>query len=207
MALSEKQERFCELYVGECCGNGTEAAVRAGYTENRRSAAEIARQNLRKLDIVSRIKDLRREALACSGYDKEKVKELIVRRMVAAVDTSLTDVVHISASSDGPERQAALDAIAAANGGQRVLDFGDVIFVPTVGLTEEAGSAIKRLNYSPASRKFPAKLDVEMMDPIAAAKLLAEVVGLKDADSTVNVSLSPTVILEQVESRREAAHG
>ncbi len=189
MALSEKQERFCELYIGECNGNGTEAAVRAGYTDNRRSAAEIARQNLRKLDIISRIKDLRREALVSSGYDKEKIKELIVRRMVAAVDTSLTDIVHISPSIDDPKRQSALDAVAAANGGQRVLDFGDVIFVPTVGLTEEAGSAIKRINYSQESEKFPAKLDVEMIDPIAAAKLLAEIVGLKDADTTVNVNL------------------
>ena len=189
MALSEKQERFCELYIGDCRGNGTEAVVRAGYTENRISAADIARQNLRKLDIISRIKDLRREALIDSGYDKEKVKELIVRRMVAAVDTSLTDIVHISPSSDDPNRQSALDAVAAANGGQRVLDFGDVIFVPTVGLTEEAGSAIKRINYNQESEKFPARLDVEMIDPIAAAKLLAEVVGLKDADTTVNVNI------------------
>ena len=45
-------------------------------------------------------------------------------------------------------------------------------------------------------------LEVEMHDPIAAAKLLAEVVGLKDTDANVNVNISPAVILQQVEARR-----
>ena len=205
MALSEKQELFCALYVGECRGNGTAAAIRAGYSE--KTASQQAYENLRKPDIISYIKDLRREALVASGYDKDKIKELIVRRLVAVVDASLTDIVHISPSYNDPNRQAALDAVAAANGGQRVLDFGDTIFVPTVGLTEETGSAIKRINYSSESLKVPAKLDVEMLDPIAAAKLLAEIAGIKDSDGAVNVNLSPTVILEQVESRREAVNG
>lgn len=202
MALSEMQERFCQFYVGECRGNGTEAVVRAGYTENRSSAAVIASQNLRKLNIISRIKDLRREALEASGFDKDKVRETIMRRMLGIVATNLTDIVHISPGTDDPHREEVLKELSERNGGQQILDFGDLLFVPTTGLTDEADSAVKKFKAIQPTEHSGGGLEVEMHDPIAAAKLLAEVVGLKDADTSVNVNISPAVILQQVEARK-----
>lgn len=205
MKLSEMQERFCQFYVGECRGNGTEAVVRAGYTENRSSAAVIASQNLRKLNIISRIKDLRREALEASGFDKEKVRETIMRRMLGIVSTNLTDIVHISPGEDDPHREEVLKELSERNGGQQILDFGDLLFVPTTGLTDEADSAVKKFKAIQPTEHSGGGLEVEMHDPIAAAKLLAEVVGLKDADTSVNVNISPAVILQQVEARKAGA--
>lgn len=52
MALTEKQKRFCDEYLVDL--NGTQAAIRAGYSE--KTAKQIARQNLTKLDIQEYIK-------------------------------------------------------------------------------------------------------------------------------------------------------
>ena len=202
MVLSEMQERFCQFYVGECRGNGTEAVVRAGYTENRSSAAVIASQNLRKLNIISRIKDLRREALEASGFDKEKVRETIMRRMLGIVSTNLTDIVHISPGKGDPRREEVLKELAEKNGGQQILDFGDLLFVPTTGLTDEADGAIKKFKAIQPTERSDGGLEVEMHDPIAAARLLAEISGLKQPDTEVNVNVSPAVILQQIEARK-----
>lgn len=56
VALTPRQERFVSEYI--VCGNGTEAARRAGYSE--RTARQIASQNLSKLDIQAAIEAARR---------------------------------------------------------------------------------------------------------------------------------------------------
>jgi len=52
--LKHKQQRFCEEYVID--GNGTRAAVEAGYSSN--TAATIASENLRKPNIAAEIERL-----------------------------------------------------------------------------------------------------------------------------------------------------
>ena len=52
--LTPKQQKFCEEYSAS--GNGTLAAIRAGYPE--RSARSIANENLTKPDIIAEIKRL-----------------------------------------------------------------------------------------------------------------------------------------------------
>lgn len=52
--LTPKQERFCQEYIIDL--NGTQAAIRAGYSE--KTSNEIAAQNLAKLSISDRIKEL-----------------------------------------------------------------------------------------------------------------------------------------------------
>lgn len=52
--LTPKQQKFCEEYAAS--GNGTLAAIRAGYPE--RSARSIANENLTKPDIIAEIKRL-----------------------------------------------------------------------------------------------------------------------------------------------------
>ena len=53
--MNDKQQRFCEEYIIDL--NGTKAAIRAGYSE--RTAASIAEQLLRKLDIQEFISKLK----------------------------------------------------------------------------------------------------------------------------------------------------
>lgn len=57
IGLTDKQERFCQEYLIDL--NGTQAAIRAGYSEN--SAGQIAEQNLKKLEIQDRIKELQQQ--------------------------------------------------------------------------------------------------------------------------------------------------
>ena len=204
MALSEKQEMFCQFYVGVCKGNGREAAVRAGYSD--KAAYQQAYENLRKPDIISRIKELRREALEKSGYSNDAVKEIIFRRLLGIVSTAVTDVVQVSPDGSDPNREAVLNELAALHGGQRMLDFGELLVAPSTSLTEEEAGAIKRLSVralNPKSNNMT--LDVEMNDVIAAAKLLAEITGIKEADTSVTVNTAPAVILQVVEERRKAA--
>ena len=201
-SLDIRQEKFCLAYVGECNGNGTKAAIAAGYTNNENSAAVQASRLLRNVNIISRIKALRHEALVESGYDKSKVRELIMRRLTGIISTNVTDVVHISPGKHDPNRAEVLDAIAEQNGGQRVLDFGDTIIVPTTCLTEEVSGAIKKIKVIQPTKEADGGVEVEMNDVIAASKLLAEIAGLKDGDTTVNVNIDAASILSEVEARK-----
>jgi phage terminase small subunit len=49
VALTPKQKAFCEYYAANG-GNGTQAAIDAGYSEN--SAGQIGEQNLKKTEII-----------------------------------------------------------------------------------------------------------------------------------------------------------
>ena len=169
--LTERQERFCQEYVSDPKGNATAAAIRAGYGEA--GAAVEASKNLRKPKIISRIKALRNEALVASGYDKERVRELIMRRLAGIVSTHVTDIVHISPGRDDPNRDDVLNELAEANGGQTVLDFGDMLIVPTTCMTEEMSGSIKKIKAIPPTEHSNGGIEVEMNDVIAAAKLLA----------------------------------
>ncbi len=55
--LTPKQKRFCQEYVIDL--NGTQAAIRAGYSEN--SAQEIASENLSKPIVKSYVEKLQQE--------------------------------------------------------------------------------------------------------------------------------------------------
>ena len=66
MALTPKQERFCEEYVVDL--NATQAAIRAGYSK--KTANRIGSENLSKLDIQERVhalKDRRSQKLEISA--------------------------------------------------------------------------------------------------------------------------------------------
>jgi phage terminase small subunit len=54
--LTARQERFCQEYIN--CLNGTEAAIKAGYSA--KVANRIATENLSKLVIVNRLKELQK---------------------------------------------------------------------------------------------------------------------------------------------------
>lgn len=64
--LTEKQKAFCREYILDW--NGTKAAIRAGYSEN--SAAEIASQNLIKLNIQSYIKTIQSDIEKLAGVSQ-----------------------------------------------------------------------------------------------------------------------------------------
>lgn len=54
-----RHERFCQLYAGECFGNGTDAYNQAGYKCGRDAARNNASDLLAKPCIRARVKELR----------------------------------------------------------------------------------------------------------------------------------------------------
>lgn len=71
--LTAKQERFCREYIIDL--NATRAAIRAGYSE--KTANRIASENLSKLDIQEKIRQLQQKIEARTEITQDKVlKEL-----------------------------------------------------------------------------------------------------------------------------------
>ena len=67
--LTDKQERFCLEYVIDF--NATQAAIKAGYSE--KTAKDIGCQNLAKLDIQARLKELKQKSIDKLDLDHTKV--------------------------------------------------------------------------------------------------------------------------------------
>lgn len=67
--LTDKQKKFCYEYCVDL--NGTQAAIRAGYSE--KTAAAIASQNLIKLNIQSEIKKLQDNLAETAGLTKLRI--------------------------------------------------------------------------------------------------------------------------------------
>lgn len=72
MALTDKQERFCQEYVID--SNGTQAAIRAGYSPD--TAMEQASRLLRNVKVSERVDQLREEI---KKRNQITVDELVTR--------------------------------------------------------------------------------------------------------------------------------
>ena len=197
-----RQENFCLAYTGEYNGNGTKSAIAAGYSDNVNAAAVQASRLLKNAKIVSRIREIRAEALRSSGYDKEQVRSLIMRRLTSIVSTNITDVLHVSPNASDPNREEVLKAIADINGGQNFLDFGEILIAPTTHMTEETASAVKSIKTKQATEYAAPSIDVDMYDVISAAKLLAEIAGIKEADTSVTINIDAASIVAEAERRQ-----
>ncbi len=73
--LTPKQERFCQEYLVDT--NGTQAAIRAGYSEN--SANEQASQLLAKLNVKTRVQQLMDKRSKRTGVSSDRVLQEIER--------------------------------------------------------------------------------------------------------------------------------
>jgi len=91
--LTDKQEKFCQEYLIDL--NGTQAAIRAGYSK--KTANEIAAENLAKLSIQNYLNELRKPLIEKTGITQEWVlnrfKE-ISDRCVQAVPVMRYDPVN-----------------------------------------------------------------------------------------------------------------
>lgn len=78
MDLSDEQEKFCQLYVKT--GNATQSYIDAGlYHKDERSAASLAHQNLRKLDISLRVSYLRSKQASRVKVNTDMIVDKLVR--------------------------------------------------------------------------------------------------------------------------------
>lgn len=81
MALTPKQEKFCQEYLIDL--NATQAEIRAGYSQ--KTAGSIGQENLTKPEIQSRVTELRLEAQEASGISKEYVLDMIKQNLERAM--------------------------------------------------------------------------------------------------------------------------
>jgi predicted O-methyltransferase YrrM len=177
--LSPREEAFCQAYVCDIKRNGTQAAIDAGLTENRKSAAEMASQLLRKIEVKARIRELEREALEAVGIKSPEMAAAVMREYMRIAFSDITDVIHISPSPDDPERGAVLAELARMNGGQRVIDFGETLIVPTANLPSGVTSAIKNISVKYHAKTGAAEgIDISMHDKLNALRVLAEANGM-----------------------------
>ena len=105
--LTRRQQLFAEAYIE--CGNATEAAKRAGYSE--KTAAKIGSENLQKLDISDYIAQRMRaqdEALVASADEVLRFFSSVMRGEVKdqfGLDASLAD--RLNAGKELMKRHAA----------------------------------------------------------------------------------------------------
>lgn len=83
--LTPKQEKFCREYTVDY--NGTQAAIRAGYSA--KTANEMAAQNLAKLSIQARLRELLKPHIQVNEISAGKVLE----QLAAVADFAITDIV------------------------------------------------------------------------------------------------------------------
>lgn len=203
MALREMQEQFCIEYVNDPKRNATQAAIRAGYSKN--CARQQASENLTKPDIKARIRELELEQLAHADYKGVALDRYLVNKLIAFIDSDVTDYVQISNGSGDPNRREALDAQARKDNGQLHLDFDGVIFYPTCDMPLKKTTAIKSMEVQNIGNKDTIILapKIALEDRLSAIKLLAEMRGLKSPDTTVNIEVSAAGITQTIEERRK----
>lgn len=82
--LTEKQKRFCEEYLIDL--NGTQAAVRAGYSE--KSASRMAIELLNKTHVSNYLSELMKARSQRTGITADTVLEELKR--IALTETEIT---------------------------------------------------------------------------------------------------------------------
>lgn len=92
--LTAKQDRFCDEYLIDC--NGTQAAIRAGYSE--RTANRIASQLLAKREIQEAISERQKRLSENLDFDVLELKKRLLRNEKRAYD-----LLDLSASNKALE--------------------------------------------------------------------------------------------------------
>lgn len=153
--LRPKQEAFCREYLKDL--NATQAAVRAGYSPN--TACEIGNENLRKPNIVARIKALQAPMLEAH----EVTQQRIMQELVGLAFSNLSD--FIQTDKDG---QSYIDVANVPREVMAALAQFEVIELPPV--TEiHSGVEIQRQML---------KVKVKTYDKLKAMELMMKRFGL-----------------------------
>ncbi|SUP42273.1 terminase small subunit [Veillonella criceti] len=111
--MTPKQDKFCVEYLIDL--NGTQAAIRAGYSP--KTADRIANQNLRKLEIQNRIKELRQKEFKSSIATAEEVEAMLSAAMRGELEEEVVVVessLGISTAKKVRKQISAKDRLKAA---------------------------------------------------------------------------------------------
>lgn len=172
--LTEKQRLFCHYYI-ELNFNGTQAAIRAGYSED--TAQEIASQNLSKLIIKDYIDRLKSDLGLRLGISREMIAREWAKIAFQDVRQIINDSGEVANIKD------LSDNVAGAISGLEVTT--DLIGNNTVKVktwSKEAGlnALTKMLGYNE-----PDKLDVSGINPIINIIVSPSPVPLAEGEDSI----------------------
>jgi hypothetical protein len=105
------------------------------------------------------------------------MRAAVMREYVRLAFSNITDFYHISPDRNDPDREETIKAIAAMHGGQRPLDFGEVLIVPTTCLPDEITASIKKVKCDYDRFGNAIGFEIDMYDKLAALRVLAEATG------------------------------
>lgn len=123
MALTDKEQRFCEEYLVDL--NATQAAIRAGYSE--KTARSIGSENLSKPDIQEKILLLRQELSDKTGITAQRVLNELAKiafsdpRKAFKADNALLDVRQFDDDTAGAVASVEVDALYEKIDGEKEL--------------------------------------------------------------------------------------
>jgi hypothetical protein len=183
--ITTQQEAFCQAIAKDPIEDRNAAALAAGYKQKN---AKVQACYLMKDPVIqNRIKEIRRQILAESGYSPDMIKPLIMKQLVGQATTDLTEVVEVIYPDD-ERRKKAIEQHQSCDG-QYLLDFGQpLVYVrPTDEWTPEQKAAVKTIE--------PTKdgLKVTMYDKMTAIKVLADMAGLTKSDLNLNLSVTDSI--------------
>lgn len=121
MALSGKQLKWAEAYLGEAKFNKTEAARIAGYKGDDKSLANIGYQNYRKLEIKEYIDQRLSEAVMSADETLQHLSD-IARPPVTHFDFFVPEVAMIADKNGGE-----VEVIRTAINAEMVKQYGHLI--------------------------------------------------------------------------------
>ena len=101
IGLTDKQEKFCQEYL--CDLNGTQAAIRAGYSED--TAGQIAGANLKKLEIQNRIAELKKALSEKTGITQQMVLDELASVGFSNLQNYFEDDLSVKTLSELDEKK------------------------------------------------------------------------------------------------------
>lgn len=119
--LTDRELMFCQLYVADPQRNGTQSAIKAGYSET--SARRIATENLSKHHIQKYIHDQTAPILDAIGATRERLLQEWVKIGLSDISDYMDEDWKLRNLSD--IRQAARGAIESIQVDERVLQDGE----------------------------------------------------------------------------------
>jgi phage terminase small subunit len=154
MALTAKQQRFCDEYLVDL--NGTRAAIAAGYSE--KTAASMATENLTKPNIAAYLADQQAKRAARTEVTQDKV-------MAELAKIGFYDIRKAVRWGGIPE---------VTPGGEHVYP---VEMVPSEDLDDSTAAAISEVSLTSGGIK------IKMSDKLAALEKLGKHLGMFNGET------------------------
>lgn len=188
MALTPKQQRFCDEYLIDL--NATQAAIRAGYSE--KTAYRTGADNLRKPQIEEYIAKRQKEL----SRSTEITQERVIKELALIAFSNNADYAHVVEKKMKAEVGGALVDVLDEDG--KPVMYRTVEPVLTEELTEEQKRALAVI------KKGREGLEVKSCDKVKALELLGKHLGIFTDKIEANVNDTTRSELSELLAQRKA---